>query len=113
MLENNKTTRPQAEWFQIFSRVWKPDENRSTSFLNSTSMAQFGRILVDLVFKGTHFTGLHFSLSNHYSSPPVHPVLFEVKKCTLFQPIEWITKAQVKRRTSHEPNLITVQVDPN
>ena len=26
MLENNKTTRPAASWFQMFSRLWKPDE---------------------------------------------------------------------------------------
>ena len=25
-LENNKTTWPAASWFQMFSRVWKPDE---------------------------------------------------------------------------------------
>ena len=31
-LENNKTTRPQAEWFQMFSRVWKPDETLALVF---------------------------------------------------------------------------------
>ena len=35
--KKNKTTRPAASWFQMFSRVWKPDETRSTSFWNSTS----------------------------------------------------------------------------
>ena len=25
-LENNKTTRPAAVWFQMFPRIWKPDE---------------------------------------------------------------------------------------
>ena len=31
-LENNKTTRPAASWFQMFSRVWKPDENLALVF---------------------------------------------------------------------------------
>ena len=28
----NKTTRPQAEWFQMFSRVWNPDETLALVF---------------------------------------------------------------------------------
>ena len=31
-LENNKTTRPAASWFQMFSRVWKPDETLALVF---------------------------------------------------------------------------------
>ena len=40
-LENNKTTRPAASWFQMFSRVWKPDETLALVFeivlLNKTT----------------------------------------------------------------------------
>ena len=31
-LENNNTTRPAASWFQMFSRVWKPDETLALVF---------------------------------------------------------------------------------
>ena len=31
-LKNNKTTRPAASWFQLFSRVWKPDETIALVF---------------------------------------------------------------------------------
>ena len=31
-LENNKTTRPVASWFQMFSCVWKPDETLAFVF---------------------------------------------------------------------------------
>ena len=31
-LENNKTTRPAASWFQMFSCVWKPDETLALVF---------------------------------------------------------------------------------
>ena len=32
LLENNKTTLPAALWFQMFSRVWKPDETLALVF---------------------------------------------------------------------------------
>ena len=38
-LANNKTTRPEASWFQMFSRVWKTDETHDFVFeivLNGT-----------------------------------------------------------------------------
>ena len=31
-LENNKTAWPAAVWFQMFSRIWKPDETLALVF---------------------------------------------------------------------------------
>ena len=31
-LENNKTARPAAMWFQMFSHIWKPDETLALVF---------------------------------------------------------------------------------
>ena len=43
-LENNKTTRPAASWFQMFSHVWKHDETLALVFeivLESGSASSF------------------------------------------------------------------------
>ena len=56
-LENNKTTRPATSWFQIFSRVWKPDETLPLVF--EIVLQKFPRphVLYSIEFVRIHVSG--------------------------------------------------------
>ena len=55
-LENNNTTRPAALWFQMFSRVWKPDDTLALVFEIVQS-----NFLIYMETPGRGYTG-HFLL---------------------------------------------------
>ena len=65
-LENNKTTRPEASWFQMFqSRVWKPDETLALVFEILRQMHHVGvinlRMLDGKTDSCTHVVSLSFA----------------------------------------------------
>ena len=114
--ENNRTTRPAASWFQMFSHVWKLDETRSTSFWNDFSKETIHNYAV-LYYSHFSLNDLLYSVGIHFLWAFVfnYPIVSRCTKfvfqkrceleviCILFLP--WPKEAFVSRKVSRKKNF--------